>query len=173
MSIFEDRKQKLILAKVLYNMHEYQKMNGIHKECVTNSLFLYDCLDLMATAYGTLKPKLCTGVCVYTRDINLVMNIHCWVQYDGKNLEPSYDVYSTAPSDRDYVDNVKELFSEYGELISSAQKREFIKGILGFRKMLDDAIKNTKMTPEGYRAQQKYIIESMPELLPYFTKPRP
>lgn len=143
---------------VLSRMREYQRINNVTRGCVNNSVVLYDLINLAKN--NTIKPELCAGVCVYLVGIKLVMNIHCWVRYDGKNLDPSYDVSHASTSDRDYIDNLAEFFSEYGELIEVSDKRKYILKVLYFKKSLKALMSNNEASVKDYKKQMLYVCNT-------------
>ena len=82
---------KTIIKKLAQYMRQYQKENGIEKNCATNVQLLYDMIETNQFCKAKVK-----AVLVFSEDKNdIVATSYLVIElYDGTVIDPSYDTYS-------------------------------------------------------------------------------
>ena len=130
------------IRKLLDLMHEYQRINKINGECVTNVQYLYDTINFN---YPNLeyKPKVKAVICFY-QDLKKhtnVINIHMVIMMNNKNLiDPSYEINSL--ENVLYFDSIKEFIDVIGkEFMKTISIKDFIEKFLHF-KDIEETINN-------------------------------
>ena len=119
--------KKSNINNILNDMHNYQKLNGIHRRCLTNAQTLYDYYDgFKARAF------ICVGDLPDGR--KYVVDKHMALTLDDKIFDPSYEVASKK--------NVK-YYITYDEYRKSDPKppsfnKEQINGFLKFINYAND-----------------------------------
>lgn len=85
-------------------MRQYQKENGIEKNCATNVQLLYDMIETNQFCKAKVK-----AVLVFSEDKNdIVATSYLVIElYDGTVIDPSYDTYSL--KNAKHFDNFKDF----------------------------------------------------------------
>lgn len=94
------------IPKIIARMLEYQKINNIENQCVTNSQYLYSCIK---HNLPDMLPKTIPVICVLADDNKVVYGFitHVVVVVNNKILDSSYQSSSRNPL---YFENLKEVF---------------------------------------------------------------
>lgn len=104
---------KLIISKLVISMREFQKINCIKEQCVTNVQYLYDCIK-MNNLYNLkvkVKPVIVVSFDKETKTI-ICVGGHLIVESDdGTIFEPSYDIFRL--KNKTYFYNIKNLMDSY------------------------------------------------------------
>lgn len=119
-----------LVAYMLDKMHEYQKMNDVKDECVTNAQYLYDILK-----YNTnldVKVKSVYVLFNYDDETSGICVGHLCLQVDGMIIDPSYQ-YSKI-KEANYTDSFKEV-NKYLSDLDSVSKSKILKRNLHFEKI--------------------------------------
>ena len=122
------------LSKIIDLMLEFQKANGIVKQCVTNTQYLYDCVK--ANISETLvKAEACIVVVEHpeTKTVEFIGHVVLRFQ-DGTVLDPSYEVYSK--ENKSYYATIAELM----DVVESGYFKEIDGGLSLFREMVSNHI---------------------------------
>lgn len=117
----------LLLGYMLSKMHEYQKMNYITGECVTNVSYLYDILT-----YNTnldVKVKSVYVVFKYDHENTGICVGHVCVYVNGVLFDPSYQYAKI--KDAKYIETFKEL-NQHLKHVDSVTKTNLLKNCLHF-----------------------------------------
>jgi hypothetical protein len=119
-----------LVAYMLDKMHEYQKMNDVEDECITNAQYLYDILT-----YNTnLDVKVKSVYVVFNNDDETsgICVGHLCLQVNGVLFDPSYQ-YSKI-KEANYIDSFKEV-NKYLSDLDSVSKSKILKQNLHFEKI--------------------------------------
>ncbi len=151
------------LSKIIELMLEFQKANGIVKQCVTNTQYLYDCVK--ANISETLvKAQACIVVVEHPEIKTIEFINHVTLRFqDGTVLDPSYEVYSK--ENKSYYATIAELMDVvepgYFEKVDGGQSlfREMVSNHIEFvgmaRRINDGGCLVTNR--EFYHAQADYV----------------
>ena len=119
-----------LVAYMLDKMHEYQKINDITGECITNVQYLYDILT-----YNTnldVKVKSVYVVFNYDDETSVICTGHLCVLINGVLFDPSYQ-YATI-KDPKYIVTFKEL-NKHLKNVDSVTKKKLLKNCLYFNEL--------------------------------------
>ena len=108
---------------MLDKMHEYQKINDITGECITNVQYLYDILT-----YNTnldVKVKSVYVVFNYDDETSVICTGHLCVLINGVLFDPSYQYAKI--KDAKYIVTFKELNKHLKNVDSVTKKKTFKK----------------------------------------------
>lgn len=107
-----------LVANVILSMRQYQKENGIEKQCITNTQYLYDFIMTNSTSDVKVKAVLVIGereegvLCLVSGHLVVILD-------DELVIDPSYDVSSL--KNRRYFDNVNDFL----KCISDVDRTKF------------------------------------------------
>jgi len=92
------------ITNITLSMREFQKINGVTRQCVTNTQYLYDTIKSNTNSNVKVQP-----VIVISTDVTTLRCIvHLVVVLDDKTIiDPSYDVFSL--NNKSYYDNIKDF----------------------------------------------------------------
>lgn len=98
----------IAISKVCKAMREYQKVNNIKEQCMTNTQFLYDTIK---SSFPNVDVKAKAVICCNIHDhITIKHTIHLMIIADGKYYEPSYELYALKPR---YFTSIKSLLENF------------------------------------------------------------
>ena len=139
-------------------LHNQQKENNVVRMCFTNCKMLYD----FAKIHLNIEIDFVCGYIVKYLTPNLYgITEHCWCEYKGLHLEPSYEIDITR--NVQYVKTFKEL-APYIRGYDTADKREFIKTRADFQKKFNRQINDDVLFFCMHKVQtQRYILRHKPE----------
>jgi hypothetical protein len=138
-------------------MYSYQTKLNIKKQCVVNTVFY---MDMINAYFPTEKCIPNVGILHYY-DTSLNMHIqvnHCWCLLNGKIIDPSIE-YVKLPYKKTYYSNLQEYFEfckKYG-VLSKKQKIDTISKTCNLQKMINQFVKNKKITTDYYDKMRDYI----------------
>lgn len=141
------------VANIIRLMREYQKMNNVKKQCITNAQTLYDLIN-HNTNYDVKVQAV--YVLSYDGDDCFVCAGHVVVNVEGVIFDTSYDIYSL--KDPQYFDNIKVLLSNMNP-IDPKDKKELIKKHIVFKNFADKMNKDEFIITDRdhYHKQLDYI----------------
>ena len=146
------------LNAVISLMMKYQKINNIKKECITNTQYLYDCINAnFSKQKAKAKAVICIGNDCETNDTKVV--VHMVVMMDNVIYDPSYEIYSL--NGVNYFDNIKTVISSFS-LSKTPVPKDSLRGFIDFIK-LADKINNGEMLVcdrQFYNRQADYIEQN-------------
>ena len=133
-------------------MIQYQRDNQITKQCVTNTQYLFDCIN--QERKNKAKAK---AVIVFMRnDDSLTITAgHILVEYDNTLIDPSYEISKN--ENAEYYDSIKVLRKRYE--LSTSELKFLIETHSRFIK-LADRINSGELTIsdlDHYNKQADYI----------------
>jgi len=105
---------------IINAMREYQKMNHIKRQCLTNTQYLYDCFVM--NGHNQFKPK---SVIVIADDIehNRYIFVTHMVLINDENdiIDSSYEVYSMI--NKKYCDNINDAIPYLNQAPPNLKKK--------------------------------------------------
>ena len=116
---------------IIDTMREYQQINNITKQCITNTQFLYDCFK--CNGFTKAKPKafIIYSECKYGDEEAGVFIFHLALLLDDTVIEPSYEIHKLEK--KEYFTNIQEILP----LLNKAKKENKQHMIKQFLKFLD------------------------------------
>jgi hypothetical protein len=141
---------------IIDSMREFQKINNIKSQCITNTQYFYDTLKNNTSVNAKAKAVFAVSNDEET-DTWLVIN-HMVITIDETVLEPSYEVYSL--KNVKYYDSINHflsLFQNPNEQITNL--KEYLTKFIKFVKMAE-RINNDEFIitdKEFYNKQADYI----------------
>jgi len=157
----------ILIPNIILSMRQYQKENGIVKQCVTNSQYIYD--TIKANTHSSVKVRAMmvlsfdkeTDTCIMVGGHLVVVLDE--IPDDITIIESSYDIFSL--KEPSYFDNVKDLMEYCYDNTNDKNNeiKEFLKlGIVKFLSFLKIAeeINNGKFiitNKDFYNKQADYI----------------
>jgi hypothetical protein len=146
------------INNIVNSMREFQKINNIKNQCMTNTQTLYDILKNNNLCYFNAKAKAVFAISnnKETNTVNIIH--HIVIIVNNIIIDPSYDVYSLI--NIDYYDNIKDFTS----LFENPQKqllnlKEYLTKFIHFTKIAID-INNGELriaNKDFYNKQADYI----------------
>lgn len=120
---------ELLVAKIVLEMREYQRINNIVNKCVTNTQLLYD----MMSDFGIKNIKVDAVIAIRPPDLEIpqvkICAGHLVIMIDDVLIDPSYEIYSMP--NKLYVHNIKEL-SEYLKSYNDIQSQNTLKNSIEY-----------------------------------------
>lgn len=153
----------LTLSKCLERMMEFQKTNGIVKQCVTNTQYLYDSIKANCPGGTLMKAEACIVVAEYPEIKTIELINHIALRFEDRILDPSYEVYSK--ENKSYYTTIADLMGAvedgYFEKVEGGQSlfRETVSNhvhFLGLAKAINDG-GLLVCDKEFYYAQADYV----------------
>ena len=151
-------------------MLKFQKENGIVKQCVTNTQYLYGCVkenipEILA------KAQACIVVVEYPETKTLEFIGHVVLRFEDRMIEPSYEVYSK--ENKSYYTTIAELM----DVVEDGYFEKIDNGLSLFRELVYNHIEFIGMAKaindgeccvcnkEFYHAQADYVEANFPKKL--------
>jgi len=149
------------ISQIIVLMKEFQEKNGIKEQCVTNAIYLYDCIKKLRVSNIEAKAVIVASL-DDEKKLDAVVGGHIVLMVDDMMvLEPSYDVSKL--ENKTYFDNVKAFIdSFYGN-----KSRKFIKDTISafceFNKLAECINKNGIVNYNKilYKDQADYVRERL------------
>ena len=138
-------------------LHDQQKENNVTKLCWTNAKVLHE----FAKAHLNIDIKFVCGYLVKFKNVNFGITEHCWCEYKGVLLDPSYE-YKNVPNKK-YVKNFKELSLFTKNHFNKSRQREFIKKRMEFQKKFNRCNAGTMFFSLHKMNTLNYIHQHRPE----------
>lgn len=85
--VLKSVKNNEILKLLIVQILQYQRLNNITSQCVTNCKFLYDFFRVKFN----IKLNVVVGFVVLEKDGGFTLCTHVWVEYDNVHYEPSFE----------------------------------------------------------------------------------
>jgi hypothetical protein len=156
-----------LVAKILKEILEYQRINNIVNKCVTNTQMLYN----MMSDFGIKNIKVEAIIAIRPPDLELpqikICCGHLVIMVDDVLIEPSYDIYSMT---NNYVRNVKDLvdyLKDYYKPDELKEKLQFaIYNYLHFKKIADNI--NNRIEYDGgeyYEKLRDHLADKLTDYL--------
>jgi hypothetical protein len=156
------------ISKIRELMLKFQKENGVVKQCVTNTQYLYDCVK--ANTPETLAKAQACIVLVEYPEIKTVEFIgHVVLKFEDRIIDPSYEVYSK--ENKSYYATIAELM----DVVEDGYFEKIDNGLSLFREMVSNHIEFVGMAKtingggccvcnkEFYNAQADYVEANFPK----------
>ena len=143
---------------LLKDMYNYQTKFNITKQCVVNTVFYMDMINMY---FPTKKCTPNVGILHYydtSRNKHIQVN-HCWCLLNGKIIDPSIE-YVKLPYKKTYYHNLQEYFEfvkKQPEYFTQQHKLLTIQNTCKLQKMLNQFAKNNKTTTDYYDKIRDYI----------------
>ena len=104
---------EILISNVVLSMREFQKNNGIKKQCVTNTQYLYDTIKM--NSINNVKAKAVFVLsCDNDTDTSVFVGGHLVVKLDDETIiDPSYDIFCL--KNKSYFDNIKDLMDMFND----------------------------------------------------------
>jgi len=151
----------IFISNIILSMREFQEKNGIKKQCVTNTQYLYDCIK-MNFNNANVKAK---ALLVASLDIEsgtfVITAGHLVVILDDEIIiDASHDVFSL--KNKTYFHNVNDLISNFhhkDKLRTNFDIKELIHNHLHFMKLAEQINNGAciKSNKKFYNDQADYI----------------
>uniref|UniRef100_A0A6C0LE21 Uncharacterized protein n=1 Tax=viral metagenome TaxID=1070528 RepID=A0A6C0LE21_9ZZZZ len=149
------------ISNVVIGMREFQRINCIKNECVTNVQYLYDCFKINSASAIKAKPVIVVSIDDETQTF-ICVGGHLIILLDDNEtiIDPSYDVFSL--KNKSYYDNIKDLMDSFNNESKEILKQIFQKSISKFLEFikLADRINNGELVicdKKFYNNQADYI----------------
>ncbi len=157
---------KTLIAKQVSAMHEYQKINNIKRQCITNTKYLFDCiklnksLDIKATATLVIGQR--SG---YPEKHIRIIGWHMVLLINGELIDPSYEVDSMINKKyfytyKDYIEYINSL--ELDNYKEEVNVRSLFNDFVDIAKLIN-ADKYYSINTEYYDKQAEYVDENVEE----------
>lgn len=155
---------ELLVAKIILEMREYQRINNIVNKCVTNTQLLYD----MMSDFGIKNIKVEAVIAIRPPDLEIpqvkICAGHLVIICDDVIIDPSYEIYSMP--NKLYVHNIKELL-EYLKADNDIQSQNTLKKSieycidhhLRFKKFANEINNGVKYGGDYYSKLEKYLLD--------------
>ena len=132
---------EIFISNIVLSMREFQKNNGIKKQCVTNTQYLYDIIKM--NNINNVKAK---AVFVFSSDDDTDTGVfvggHLVVILDDETIiEPSYDIFCL--KNKSYFDNIKDLMDMFND-----NDKVNLKSRLDIKKIVCDHIHFIKLAEQ-------------------------
>lgn len=100
----------MTLTKLLYCMRDFQRKNNIKNKCVTNAVYLYDCMRVSMDAINDISIKAMIVVSGNHKSPTFtICSGHLVVVVNGNIIDPSYDIFSL--KNKKYYDNIADCLN--------------------------------------------------------------
>lgn len=143
---------------LLKHMYNYQTKFNITKQCVANTMFYTDMINIH---FPTEKCIPNVGIMhYYDTSINKHIQVnHCWCLLNGNIIDPSIE-YVKLPYKKTYHHNLKEYFEflkKQPENCTQEHKLLTIQNTCKLQKMLNQFVNNFKSKTDYYEEIRDYI----------------
>ena len=152
-----------IMSEIILCMYEFQKLNNITKQCVTNVQFLFDVLKV-----NYLNVKVVPVIVLFD---GLDLNQTCLVdghlvlvfenQDTDKNIDPSYEI--TILENKHYFYKIKDFIKKINVNNNKYILKKIIDTFLAFQKLADKINNNEFLICDKkfYNEQANYIEKKL------------
>ena len=96
---------------IILKMHKYQKENNIIQQCVTNTQYLYSCINQNKMINKAIAKPYLTITNIDTYFIGF--GSHVVIEWNNKIYDSSYEIYNKNTT---YYNNIKEVLLKYPRL---------------------------------------------------------
>jgi hypothetical protein len=155
--------EKFMFSNIVLSMMEFQKINNIKNQCVTNVQYLYDCVKMNHKSWNVkVKPVIVLSIDDNETKMLRFVSGHLILLLDNNEtiIDPSYDVFSL--KNKSYFDNVKDFLDNFDDNSKAFIKENLKKIICDFVDFakLAERINNGELLicdEEFYNNQADYV----------------